>query len=82
MEEASDESFLLPAKNRRRRGYRKQAGSLCSIGPPDRRTISQSHPGSYAVRYSTTPPLRYSTLGSRPHSRAISCTHSSSTFRY
>jgi hypothetical protein len=71
MEEASDRSFPLSAKNRHR---------LEAYAPLAFRTVERfpkAIPGAIAVRYSITP-LLHSCI----HSRALSCTHSSSTFRY
>ncbi len=93
MEEASNESFLLPAKKRRPTGHCPEGATehrLEAYAPLAFQTVERSPraiPGAIAVpitptlqllRYSTSPLLRHF----RPHSRATSCTHSSSTFRY
>jgi hypothetical protein len=45
---------------------RTQAGSLCSIGLPDCRANSQSHPGSYRREPAVTAPRRQSSIGFQP----------------
>ena len=71
MEEASNESFLLPAKKRRPKGQCPEGATehrleaYASIGLPDCRAISESHPGSYRraiLQHSNTPLLHLSIL--------------------
>jgi hypothetical protein len=66
MEEASDRSFPLLSKNRRRRGQCPEGATehrLETYAPLALRTVERSPkaiPGAIAVRYSITPLLRYS----------------------
>jgi hypothetical protein len=85
MEEASDGSFLLSAKNRH---------GLEAYAPLAFRTVERSPRPSQKLKGLKTRTIRFK--GSEPilhpsdtpslhsyiHSRAMSCTHSSSTFRY